>query len=262
MMDKYGLKFTRAIVALSEAKWLCAPFQIPEGEPNIGREYIVKAAGAGINLTREACILADMDAVLPELDRLSELIVPSYPGMPPAPLPGIAQAINHLISRLQDELDAQYFFHLTQSDVRFYTETQPFGPQVSVKFDAATEDIDEAAKCVALQRPTACVFHLMRVLEIGVQTLGRKLKVKIDPKKETWHQIILHVNKAVEALPSKASAERKKKSAYAEAASHLQSARLAWRNEVMHPKQTYTRQEAFDIFNASRVFMASLAKIV
>jgi hypothetical protein len=34
--------------------------------------------------------------------------------------------------------------------------------------------------------------------------------------------------------------------AYAEAASHLYNVKVAWRNEVMHPKQTYTFEEAED----------------
>ena len=165
MMDVYGFKLAKAIVALSEAKWLCMPFQLPEGEPPVSREHIEKAAAAGIHHTREACILADMDSILPELDRLSQLIWPQFPGMPKAPLPGIAQAINHLISRVQDELQIRHFFHLSQSDVRFYIDIEPFGPEVVTKFPKAVEDICEAGKCIALQRPTACVFHLMRVAQ-------------------------------------------------------------------------------------------------
>jgi hypothetical protein len=64
------------------------------------------------------------------------------------------------------------------------------------------------------------------------------------------------------ALPSKTPREKARKSSLASAAAHLQSVRLAWRNEVMHPKQTYTRQEAFDIFNASKAFMVQLAELV
>jgi hypothetical protein len=73
---------------------------------------------------------------------------------------------------------------------------------------------------------------------------------------------MLHVEKAVQQMPSKTSSQRTRKSAYATAASYLQTVRLAWRNEVMHPKQTYTRQEAFDIFNTSKAFMAYLADLV
>ena len=78
----------------------------------------------------------------------------------------------------------------------------------------------------------------MRVMEIGVQSFGKKLKVSIDVQSETWNQIMLHVSKQIEKLPSATQMDKKKKAKLAEAAAHLQSVRLAWRNEVMHPKQT------------------------
>jgi hypothetical protein len=99
-------------------------------------------------------------------------------------------------------------------------------------------------------------------MEIGVQTLGRKLRIKIDVNTETWYQIMIHVNRTIEKLPSKTQKEKHRKSRLAEAGAHLQSVRLAWRNEVMHPKQTYTRQEAYDVFNATKTFMVFLADLV
>jgi hypothetical protein len=236
MLEKYALLFTVATVGLSEAKWLCIPLQLQPGEKQVPREMIERAAAHGLRIIRQAAILSDMDDVLPELDRLEQLIWPPHKDMPLAPLNGIAQAINHLISRLQDELNSQYFFHLDQKDVQFYLEEKPFGQKVADKFEQANEDICEAAKCLSLQRSTACVFHLMRVLELGVQAFGKKLKVKLDVRAETWHQILLHVNKEIQAMPSKTTKQKSKKSQYAAAAAHLQSVRLAWRNEVMHPK--------------------------
>ena len=38
--------------------------------------------------------------------------------------------------------------------------------------------------------------------------------------------------------------------------------KLAWRNEVMHPKQTYTEEEALEVFAASKAFMRELASVV
>jgi hypothetical protein len=124
MMDTYGFKIARAIVELSEAKWFCIPFRLPEGETGqwpLPWNGIERAIAAALRSTREACILADMENVLPELDRLHNMVWPLSPEVPRAPLGGIAQAINHLISRLKDELSQQWFFHLTQEDVRFNT---------------------------------------------------------------------------------------------------------------------------------------------
>ena len=38
---------------------------------------------------------------------------------------------------------------------------------------------------------------------------------------------------------------------YAAISSNLYHVKLAWRNEVMHPKQTYTEEEALEVFAAS-----------
>jgi hypothetical protein len=214
-----------------------------------------------IQRLKYACILSDMQHMMPEIDRVAlgfDILVKN----PTYKLDTVGQNIKHLISRIHDELDSQYYFHVDQRDVSCYLAKEPFGEAVTNKFSLATEDISEAGKCLALQRSTACVFHLMRALELGVQTLGKRLKVQIDVRTETWHQIMLHVNKQTQALPSATRAQKAKKSKFAEAAAHLQSVRLAWRNEVMHPKQTYDRNEAFEIYNATRVFMASLAEIV
>ena len=46
-----------------------------------------------------------------------------------------------------------------------------------------SEDIAEAGKCLGVGRPTASVFHLMRVMEIGVPRFGDVLGVKLADEK-------------------------------------------------------------------------------
>ena len=52
-----------------------------------------------------------------------------------------------------------------------------------------------------------------------------------------------------------------RKAKYGAVLAHLNSVRIAWRNEVMHPKQSYTREEAHTIFQAVRAFMIYLAEL-
>jgi hypothetical protein len=146
--------------------------------------------------------------------------------------------------------------------VPFYVENKPFGERVAKRFQLANEDISEAGKCLALQRPTACVFHLMRVMERGVQAFGKKMKININPATETWYQIMEHVGKGIKTVEVDTPRHKAKKAKYAIVAAHLDHVRIAWRNDVMHPKQTYTRQEAFDLFNAVRAFMGDLAETI
>jgi hypothetical protein len=165
---------------------------------------------------------------------------------------------DELSGRLKDEMEARCFFSLAPDDVSFYEQKSPlFGSEVEQKFSQMSEDISEAGKCLALDRSTGAVFHLMRVMELGVQTLGDKLGVQLASEKN-WQVILDGINKQIKALDQKAAQTK----AYAAASSHLYNVKLAWRNEVMHPKQTYTRDEARKIFDAVDAFMRDLASML
>jgi hypothetical protein len=58
-----------------------------------------------------------------------------------------------------------------------------FGTEVEDKLPNVIEDIAEAGKCLGLRRPTAAVFHLMRIMEVGVQKFGDKLGVMLTEEK-------------------------------------------------------------------------------
>jgi len=170
--------------------------------------------------------------------------------------------IGALRSRLADILKNDFLFHLDPDDVPIYQSEQPFGDLVGKKFPKTIEDASEAAKCLALQRSTACVFHLMRVMEAGVKALGRKLKVSVNVEAECWYDIVNHIDKAIKALPAQTAAQQRRKAALAAAAANLNAVRIATRNQVMHPKETYSREEARRVFDTTRAFMVHLAALV
>jgi hypothetical protein len=261
MLEKHVFFFTNALGAFVEFKFLCAQLGKLTPEAKLPDD-LRPLANSALHTLRQAYILSDLSDFMGALDRLHMSINPSVPEAE-ITAANIAQEVKHLISGTRDILEHQFYFHIYGQDVPFYLGGEKlFGGRVFEKLGKAAEDVAEAGKCLALQRSTACVFHLMRVMEIGVQTLGRKLKVTIDVRNETWHQIMLHVNSRIEKLPSKTVRDKNRKATLAEAAAHLQSVRLAWRNEVMHPKQTYTRQEAYDVFNATRIFISALSGLV
>jgi hypothetical protein len=170
--------------------------------------------------------------------------------------------LKELRGAITDELEWFKFLSIARRDAELYEMAEPFGANVAAKFPRCAEDVRGAAQCLALDQPTAAVFHLMRTMETGVQTLGKKLKIGINPLIEPWHQFLLHVDKAVQVLPSKTARQKQAKAAYAGVSAHLGTVRLAWRNEVMHPKQTYTAEEARRIFEAARGFMDHLSDLI
>jgi len=174
-----------------------------------------------------------------------------------APHSTIGQQIGILREALEDELkDRQFFYMPAGRSVMYNAQERLLGPEVAAAFPDVLTDVDEAGKCLACGRQTAGVFHLMRVLEAGLQTLGSKLNVQLVEQKN-WQNILDEMNKAIRALP-----KGPQQTALAEFGALLYSVKLAWRNEVMHPKATYSEEEANTILQSVKAFMAALAKLV
>jgi hypothetical protein len=166
-------------------------------------------------------------------------------------------AMKSLQERIQDEMAKNLFLFVPPEDAPFYNNADAYAPVAAVaKWAHLSEDFSEGAKCFALGRYTSTVFHLMRVMEFGVQKLGDRLGVQFIDQKN-WQPILDEVNKAIKTLDQKDAATKK----LSALASHLYHVKLAWRNEVMHPKATYTREEANRVLESVIVFTEELAAV-
>jgi hypothetical protein len=67
----------------------------------------------------------------------------------------------------QAEAGALPLFYVPQDKLKFYNKTDLFGDEFKTKFPSANVEIIEAGNCFAFDRFTACVFHLMRAMEIA-----------------------------------------------------------------------------------------------
>jgi hypothetical protein len=72
-------------------------------------------------------------------------------------------------SMARKELRERRFLYVPNERVGHYNNKLLCGADVADKFPAAVPDILEAGNCYALARPTACVFHLMRVIPYGMR---------------------------------------------------------------------------------------------
>lgn len=177
-----------------------------------------------------------------------------------APTPDrIRQAFEDLHERFQDELDTQHFLFVPAHLAPYYMTKLPFGEEVADRFSSAAIDIDEAGRCLALGRSTACVLHLMRVLEVGLTTLARA--VSADADRPGWEKIINNIRGKINDMnaASHGADWRRLKDAYSDAAAHLLVAKDAWRNHAMHKPVQYSEDRAKDIYASVRGFMQSIA---
>jgi hypothetical protein len=139
----------------------------------------------------------------------------------------------------------------------------PFGKKVLDNFPAASYGVEEAAKCLALNRYTACVMHLMRVNEVGLKAYGTSLNVmaQITQAQANWGMVLRIAGDEIQRLNK--SSDRtwtpEKRAFFEETHAYLHAVRVAWRNRSMHADQKYDLPRAERIFEAVKDWMRHLA---
>lgn len=153
-------------------------------------------------------------------------------------------------------LNGRKFFEPEPAYIKYFENPRLFGDAVFAAFPSAIEDITEAGTCLALERPTACVMHLMRVAEAGLKILAGKLGVT---RQNDWGAYIREIDKELVSRMKAAGKHTPDEAFYAEACALFGHVKTAWRNPTMHIEKTYTPQRAEEILLAVKSFMAHLA---
>jgi hypothetical protein len=169
----------------------------------------------------------------------------------------IKDRVNNLRRAITAEIENQILAQISQPDLRLYDSQDLFGDEVATKLSSIQYDVSEAGNCLALSRPTACVFHLMRVMEIAVREFGRKLGLR-SVESKSWQTILNDIPNAIKLL----SPRDPMTIAMGEIANNLFIVKLTWRNQVMHPNASYTYEEAEDILEQVKRFMRNLATVL
>ena len=166
------------------------------------------------------------------------------------------KALVGISDTLRRELTAEHIFVLDAVKASYYEPESPlFGTEVEDAFPLSREDIKEAGKCLALGQSTAAVFHLSRSMEAAVQALSQKLGMTNVNK--VWRILLNGMKDKIEALPAGDLKNR-----WSENLSLLYHVKQAWRNDVVHPKATYTDEQALEVFRAVRSFMRNLVPLI
>jgi hypothetical protein len=214
--------------------------------------------GGELGMLERACESLGLASALAQIRRIKPIFVDGAQNVVYADL---ARDIMEVQTRLIDDLHARTFLVLQSEYAGYYQGTSgQFGYAVDGAFPSAAYDISESSKCYALHRSTGCVFHLMRVLEIGLSVFATKFGVPSDHT--NWHNIIEGIEKAVRAMASDPNRQpdwKEQQEFYSQAASHFMVLKDAWRNYTAHKRGKYTEEEAQIIFLNVRSFMQKLA---
>ena len=109
-----------------------------------------------------------------------------------------------LVEAIQDDIKTEYFYHYPHQKGVLVLRVPGDWASTIASFKSATPEIEDAVDCFALDKPTASVFHLMRIAEHGLRALARERKVKLPKGKPiewgTWQDLIREVKASADNI--------------------------------------------------------------
>lgn len=166
------------------------------------------------------------------------------------------RAMEQVFNTIEFELEGRRFHGPVRRYQQYFEQPKLFGEEVFKAFSSANDDIFEAGTCLALERGTACVMHLMRVVEAGLKALARKLEIG---QQNDWGSYLRKIDEELARRLKAAGKRTPDEQFYAEARLMLDSVRVAWRNPTMHIENSYAPERAEEILIAVRSLMRHLA---
>lgn len=173
----------------------------------------------------------------------------------------IGELFRDLERRIGDELKKQIHYQVDPGLVALVYNPELGWESVIAKFPEIKSDATEASWCLVFFRWTASVFHLMRVMECGIDRLSKMARV--SKKRPGWDGLLVDIDKkqlAPKAGSKKTAAKRKKDRFIADAVMQLRAVKEA-RNTTMHDySKVYTPNQAIELFKAVQSFMQKMAE--
>ena len=177
----------------------------------------------------------------------------------------LADSLRDIESRFADHLAFIKIFVIPEERaILFQGADQLLQAETAALFPSVWFDCEEAAKCLCLGRPTACVFHSMRMLEIAIASFAKRLEIP-DPAKATdrsWGVMLNAIREAMDAKFPKQKRLPGSDGTKLEALfATLDAIKNPWRNATMHVESVYTEEEARHILVCTAHVMQKMAAI-
>ncbi len=209
-----------------------------------------------ISLIRLECKALGFKASAKTVDRMQQIL-----DDPSKNLPDWVTVCEELSGRIRDEMEMTHFLSVREDEWQYLTESEPFGKQVATAFPSAIFDLQEAAKCRAFERWTAVVFHLSRVAEIAMVSIGERVGYK-SPKPGFGEVLKYMDNQLKKAREDHSNANplfRGDLEFLSGVTAQMHAVNQAWRAKVSHLDKKYPEEEALRIWDATKGLMQNLS---
>ena len=190
----------------------------------------------------------------------------------------LGQMMGELRRRIREDLEEHVYMCIPRSGAADYFKLDALGEYkrkvaselmdatIVARFPAASDDIESAFQCLVCDCYPASVFHLMRIVELGVLEVAR-LSGLADPK-PSWGAILKYVEKLVLRMKFEDldPAIQPHRLLLEQLLPQMQAIQRAWRNKISHVEGklipvdgSITEPIARELFVAVEAFMRQLA---
>jgi hypothetical protein len=168
--------------------------------------------------------------------------------------------LQQLHTRIYEELQGELFLYVPKDKADLAVQDYWRDPEIERAFPSTLHEFIRAGCCFAYDEPTACVFHLMRIVDTGLKATARSLGIVYDSR--GWSSIGQEIHKRMEQKYSLKTDEWKRSEPlYANILTDIQAIAKAHRNEVIHRIECiYNDREAHELIILVRGFIRHLAK--
>lgn len=177
----------------------------------------------------------------------------------------IGACIADVQSRLRDEFQLISFLILDRNQKKLFAPANLLveGWDINRIFPDAARELEEACKCLALKRPTAAVFHAMRMLEVAIKKLAELLELPdpVKPAERNWGAMLAKIKGTIDdKYPSRDRVDPNSRgAAFERIYVSLDAVKNPWRNGTMHVENFYTDSEALHIVRCVAILFQNLA---
>lgn len=178
----------------------------------------------------------------------------------------LGRHLGEIKSRLADELSLVRVFVLDPRSTNYLLAGEDLlGPAINNNFPAAVFDLEEAAKCLAVLRPTASAFHSMRALEVAIKAVARFLGIPdpTKPSERNWGVVLATIKAGIDKnYPTSTDKGPHTEGSRVESIyASLDAVRNPWQNATMHNENVYQPAEADHILKCVNMLFLKLAEI-
>jgi hypothetical protein len=168
--------------------------------------------------------------------------------------------LTQLCSIVESELQSRLFFHMPTDRSDFWDRQWLTDTVIYTHFPKAHEEFQNAGRCYSYGEPTACVFHLMRVIDSGLRLVYASLGEQYDAR--NWDGIAKKIESGMsKKYQDKTEDWREREPFYSGVLTDIRSIGRAHRNPALHDiERKYTDAEAKYLIDITKAFMVHLAE--